>query len=135
MKLILLVALMCCIQQQPQNVFNVMTFTKVPSDMEGCGENLFLNKEDEKAERFIFYTDYGRALICINNKMILMPRGDKPNEKSTKFFSNKDYALVVRYGLKKFSGDEDYEIQSAIITIKYHSKVIWTKSVIGGGGC
>jgi hypothetical protein len=122
-------------QQQPQNVFKITTFTNVPSDMEGCGENLFLNKQDEKAERFVFYTDYVRGLICINNKMILITRSDKSYEKSSSVFSNKDYTLIIKYGQKKATGDENYEIKSATITLKYHSTVVWKKIVIGGGGC
>jgi len=122
-------------QQEPQNVFKITTFTNVPTDMEGCGENLFLNKQDEKAERFVFYTDYVRGLICINNKMILVTRGNKSYEKSSSIFSNKDYTLTIKYGQKKNTGDENYEIKSATIILKYHSIVVWTKVVIGGGGC
>jgi hypothetical protein len=140
MKLIFLAALMCMgivtsRQQQPQNVFKITTFTEVPRDMEGCGENLFLNKQDEKAERFVFYTDYVRGLICVNNKMILITHSDKSHDKGGSVFSNKDYMLVIKYGQKKTTGDENYQIKSAIITLKYHSKVVWTKNVIGGGGC
>jgi hypothetical protein len=139
MKLFFLAALMfvgsaISRQQQPQTVFKITTFTEVPKDMDGCGENLFLNKQDERAERFVFYTDYVRALICINNKIILITRAVKPIEKGS-VFSNKDYTLAVKYGQKKTIGDESYEIKSAIITLKYHSKVVWTKRVIGGGGC
>jgi hypothetical protein len=122
-------------QQQAQNVFRITTFTSVPKDMEGCGENLFLNRKDEKAGRFIFYTDYGRALICINNKMCLIKNSDKIYYKNSSVFSNQDYTLIIKYVQKKRTGDEDYKINRAIITLKYRSKVIWTKSVIGGGGC
>ncbi len=140
MKIIFLAALMfvdtvTSKQQQPQNSFKITTFTEVPKDMEGCGENLFLNKQDEKAERFVFYTDYVRGLICINNKMFLITRSDKSQEKGGSVFSNKDYTLVIKYGQKKITGDENYQIKSAIITLKYRSIVVWTKSVIGGGGC
>nr|WP_067053878.1 hypothetical protein [Mucilaginibacter sp. L294] len=140
MKLVFLAALLFVSiitnrQQKPQNVFKITTFTKVPRNMEGCGENLFLNKQDEKAERFVFYTDYSRALICINNNMILITRSDKSHEKSSSVFSNKDYTLIVKYGQRKPAGDESYQIKNAIITLKYHSKVIWMKNVIGGGGC
>jgi hypothetical protein len=122
-------------RQQPQNTFKITTFTKIPKDMEGCGENLFLNKQDEKAERFVFYTDYVRGLICINNKIILITSSDKFHEKSSSIFSNKDYTLIIKYGQKKTTGDESYQIKSAIITLKYHSTVVWTKDVVGGGGC
>ncbi|HEY4325826.1 MAG TPA: hypothetical protein VGN20_17665 [Mucilaginibacter sp.] len=140
MKFFFLVALMfvsitASKQQQPQNAFKITTFTEVPREMEGCGENLFLNKQDEKAERFVFYTDYVRGLICINNKMISITRNDKSHDKGQGEFSNKDYTLVIKYVQKKTTGDENYEIKSAIITLKYHSTVVWTKSVIGGGGC
>jgi len=121
--------------QQPHNGFKIMTFTEVPKDMEGCGENLFLNKQDEKAEKFVFYTDYVRGLICVNNKMILITHNDKSHDKEGSVFSNKDYTLVIKYGQKKTTGDENYQIKSATITLKYHSTVVWTKSVIGGGGC
>jgi len=103
--------------------------------MEGCGESLCLNKKDEETEKFIFYTDYFRALICIDKKMILLNAHEKSNNKTNAIFSNGDYTVVIRYGQEKATGDEDYEIKSAIITIKYHSKTIWTKDVIGGGGC
>ncbi|MES2277331.1 MAG: hypothetical protein V4592_14995 [Bacteroidota bacterium] len=140
MKLIFLVVLtfvatVASSQQQPQNVFKITTFTEVPRDMEGCGENLFLNKQDEKAERFVFYTDYVRGLICVNNKMILITHNDKSHDKDGSVFSNKDYTLIIKYGQKKSTGNESYQIKSAIITLKYHSKVVWTKSIIGGGGC
>ena len=122
-------------QQQSQKIFKISTFTKVPSDMEGCGENLFLNTQDEKTERFIFYTDYGRALVCVNGKIILTTYSDKSQEKGSRVFSNKDYTLLIKYGRIKKTGDEDYEIKNAVIILKYHSKVVWTRSVIGGGGC
>ena len=119
--------------QQPQNGFKIATFTDVPKDMEGCGENLFLNKQDEKTARFVFYTDYVRALICINNKIILLSRPNKPYGKVSNIFSNRNYTLVIKYGQKKTTGDENYEIKRAIITLKYHSKTVWIEKVIGGG--
>jgi hypothetical protein len=121
-------------QKQSHAVFNVMTFTDVPKNMEGCGENLFLNKHDEKAAKFIFYTDYDRALICIDNKMILI-KGNESNNKTSSSFSNNDYQVVIKYLKEKTTGDEDYDIKSATMIIKYHSKIIWSKNVIGGGGC
>lgn len=121
-------------QQQPKYSIKITTFTEVPRDMEGCGENLFLNKQDEKAERFVFYTDYVRGLIYVNNKMILITHNEKPLENGS-IFSNKDYTLEIKYGLRKSAGDESYQINSAIMTLKYHSKIVWTKKVIGGGGC
>jgi len=140
MKLILVLALIFTIapnnqQKQSQQAFNVMNFTNIPKDMEGCGENLFLNKKDEIAEKFIFYTDYFRALMCINNKMILMKGDNKSDDKYSKRFSNADYTVIISYGPQKATGDESYEIISAIVTIKYKSKIIWSKRVIGGGGC
>jgi hypothetical protein len=140
MKLIFLAALMFVDivsgkPQQPQNVFEITTFTEVPKDMEGCGENLFLNKQDEKAGRFVFYTDYIRGLICVNKKMILLTHNDKVHDKVNSVFSNKDYTLVIKYGQEKTTGDESYQIKSANIILKYHSIAVWTKSVIGGGGC
>ena len=122
-------------QQQSQNLFKISTFKDVPENMEGCGENFFYNKQDEKTERYILYTDYIRALICVNNKMIVIKGDDKHSNKKNHIFSNKDYTLIIKYGKEKTTGDESYEIKSAIITLKYHSKVVWTKSVIGGGGC
>jgi hypothetical protein len=133
--LLMLVGIVSGKPQQPPTVFIVTTFTEVPKDMEGCGENLFLNKQDEKAERFVFYTDNVRGLICVNKKMILITHNDKSHNKDSSVFSNKDYTLVIKYGEKKTTGDENYQIKSATITLKYHSTVVWTKSVIGGGGC
>jgi hypothetical protein len=121
--------------QQPQSTFKISTFKDVPKDMEGCGENFFFNKQDEKAERFILFTDYARALICIDNKMILINDAGRKAQNANRVFSNKDYTVIIQYGPMKNTGDESYEIKSAVITLKYHSKVVWTKNVIGGGGC
>lgn len=122
-------------QKQSQTVFKITTFTDVPKEMKGCGINLFLSKQDENAERFVFYTDYVRGLIRVNDKMILITNKSKLNDKSSSVFSNKDYTLLIKYIQRKDTGDESYEIKQAVITLKYHSKTVWTKSVIGGGGC
>jgi len=140
MKLILLIALILTTtasnsQKKPNPVFNVMAFTDVPKYMELCGENLFLNKQDEKSRKFICYTDYSQILICINSKLIMLNTKDGSLKNHTRSFFNKDYTMVIKYDPLKPINAENYIVTGAIITIKYHSKIIWTKSVIGGGHC
>jgi len=91
--------------QKPKNEFTIKTFTAVPKDMEGCGENLFLNKQDEKAERFIFYTDYPRGLICVNGHMILLTHKNKSVENSSNVYADKDYNLLIIYVHKKIKNN------------------------------
>ena len=140
MKIILLVALIFMTtisnaQKQTSSIFNVMTFTDVPKYMELCGENLFLNKQDEKSKKFICYTDYNQILICLNSKLIMLNTKDESLKNHTRSFFNKDYAMVIKYEPLKPINAENYIVTGAVITIKYRSKIIWTKSVIGGGHC
>jgi hypothetical protein len=67
--------------------------------------------------------------------MISLTYSNKSHDKNSRVYLNKDYTLVIKYGHEKTTGDENYQIKSATITLIYRSTVVWTKSVIGGGGC
>jgi hypothetical protein len=66
--------------------------------------------------------------------MIMLNFITSVNKKSA-VFSNKDYTIEIKYGPRKYTGDESYDIKYAMITIKFHSKIIWSEKVIGSGGC
>ncbi|MDB4905035.1 MAG: hypothetical protein JWQ63_4316 [Mucilaginibacter sp.] len=102
--------------------------------MEGCGDDYYLSKNDQKQNRLICRTDYTRALIYINNKPVLLKANYKISDKENHAFANGNYTLIIKNGSLKSTGDEDY-IMKPIITLKYGSKVIWMKNLIGDGGC
>ncbi|MDB5132059.1 MAG: hypothetical protein JWR02_1808 [Mucilaginibacter sp.] len=115
-------------------VFKLSTFTKVPDDFMGCGDDYYLSKKDEKQVKLICRTDYARALIRVNNRLIVLKANYKISDKENHAFTNGNYTLIIKNGPLKSTGDEDYTMKP-IITLKLNSKVIWTKNLIGDGGC
>ncbi|MDP9048094.1 MAG: hypothetical protein M3N14_08145 [Bacteroidota bacterium] len=122
-------------QQSVQtSTFKLNTFTKVPDDLMGCGDDYYLSKQDEKQDKLICRTNYFVALIHVNNKAILLKYNDKASDKATHVFTAGAYDLLIKNGALKREGDEDYTM-TATITVNFHSKIVWTNRVVGGGGC
>ncbi len=116
------------------SIFKLNTFTKVPDDLMGCGDDYYLSKRDEKQDKLICRTNYFEALIHVNNKVILLKYNDKASDEANHVFTAGAYDLVIRNDALKQEGDEDYTM-TAIITVNFHSKIVWTNRVVGGGGC
>ena len=68
--------------------FKLNTFTKVPDDLMGCGDDYYLTKQDRKQNILICRTDYNRALIYVNGKGILLNANYKASDKMNHVFTN-----------------------------------------------
>jgi hypothetical protein len=122
------------IQPKQDTAFKLTTFKNLPDELQGCGDDYYLSKGDQKQDRLICRTDYTRALIYVNNKPVLLKANYKIGDKENHAFTNGNYTLIIKNGPLKSTGDEDYTMKP-IITLKLNSKVIWTKNLIGDGGC
>lgn len=119
-------------QAQQSPVLKISTFKKIPQDltntMGDCGTGYYyLSKADKKNEKLICVTDYDIVLIYINNKPI------KFKSKGNVYVSGK-YSLIIKDGPPKDIGDETWTMKSFIV-IKYENKMVWSKYLIGYGGC
>jgi hypothetical protein len=121
-------------QPKQDTSFRLTTFTKVPDDMMGCGDDYYLSKSDEKQDKLVCRTDYTRALIYINNKPVLLKADYKISDKANHAFTNGNYTIIIKNGALKSTSGEDYTMKP-IITLKLNSKVVWMKNLIGDGGC
>lgn len=116
-------------------ILKLNTFTKVPDDFDGFGDDYYLSKRDEKLIKLICRTDYGRALIYVNNKPVILKANYKMSDKVNHVFKNGDCILIIKNGPLKPTGDEDYTMKPTI-TVKFKSKVIFLlKDLVGDGGC
>jgi len=132
MKLILLTILLYSIGlnkvQTPHQLFKISTYTSVPKDFTGCGNTFYLSQKDKKAEKTICVTHFSTALIYINNKPMRLTANYKLANRGEHIYTSGDYTLITKL-------DHEYYVMKGIIIIKYRNKVIWSKKVIGGGGC
>jgi|GEM_PF-4078232 len=123
------------IQSKQQPSINLTTFKNVPDDMSGCAEDCYLNKGDRKKDRLICYTDYGEALVHLNNKSLRLGVNENiRHSKNEEVFTTGQYTLILKKTYKKQTGDEDYQFQG-VLTIKLGKKVLFQQIVIGEGGC
>ena len=117
-------------QQAPE--IKISTFTEIPEDLRNamgdCGTGYYyLSKADKKNEKLICVTEDDIVLIYINNKPV------KFKSKGTMYVSGK-YSLTIKDGPPKNIGDETWTMKSFIM-LKYENKIIWSKDLIGYGGC
>jgi hypothetical protein len=119
-------------QAQQTPATKISTFKEIPEELRNtigdCGTGYYyLSKADKKNEKFICVTDYDIVLIYINNKPV------KFKSKGNVYVAGK-YSLTIKDGPPKNIGDENWTMKSLII-IKYENKIIWSKDLIGYGGC
>lgn len=114
--------------QAPPQSFKVSTYTDVPKDFTGCGNTFYLSQQDKKAGRMICVTHFGRALIYVDDKPIQLIANQKLTKRGEHMYSSGNYSLITKF-------DHEYYVMKGIMVIKYRNKVIWSKKVIGGGGC
>jgi hypothetical protein len=132
MKLILLTILLYStginkVQTQHQ-LFKISTYTGVPKDFTGCGNAFYLSQKDKKAGKTVCVTHFSTALIYINNKPMRLTDNHKLANRGEHMYTSGNYTLITKL-------DHEYYITKGIMIIKYENKVIWSKKVIGGGGC
>jgi hypothetical protein len=120
------------IQQPP--AFKIATFKDVPDEMSGCGDCYYLSEKDKKQHRFICVTDFDTYLVNINGKQIRLKPDNALNHGKESVWSSGKYSLSVKDTSSK-QEDTEYYVLTAVITIKYGTKVIWQQKVIGDGGC
>lgn len=123
-------------RQKPEQAFNLTPFSKIPKgmpdDIGDCGTgSYYLSKEDERNNRLACITDYDIALIYINNKPL---KFKVINTKDGTIYISGDYTLIIEDGPEKVIGDETWTMKSMFI-LRYKSKIVWTKRLIGYGGC
>jgi hypothetical protein len=121
-------------QTQQPSVFKISTFKNVPDDLMGCGNDYYLTEKDKKQDELVCRTDYITALIYINNKPILLKANYKLGDKENQVYTNGNYMVNIKIGSLKQLDSEYYEMKATII-VKYGSKIIWSKNLIGDGGC
>jgi hypothetical protein len=115
-------------QAPKQTGFNLDTFTRVPDRFSDCGNGwYFLSKSDNNRKEFILITDYDDAIVYVNNKPLWL------RVKNAGYTPGK-YTVIIKDGANKPFGDEGWTMKS-VITIKFGSKIIWQKTVVGFGGC
>ncbi|MBS1530303.1 MAG: hypothetical protein JSU01_08345 [Bacteroidetes bacterium] len=113
----------------------ISSFKDVPSDLMGCGSGYYLSEKDKKAGKTVFWTDYGDAVIHVNGKQILLKTDEKiSNGQNADVYIGDGYTVIVKDGLRK-QLDTEYFVMKATLTIKHGSKVIFSKVLIGDGGC
>jgi hypothetical protein len=117
-------------QQKPE--IKISTFNEIPGDLRNtigdCGTGYYyLSKADKKNEKLICVTDYDIVLIYINNKPV------KLKSRGNVYVSGK-YSLTIKDGPPKNIGDETWTMKSFLV-IKYENKIIWSRDLIGYGGC
>ncbi|HEY2722396.1 MAG TPA: hypothetical protein VGI82_11760 [Chitinophagaceae bacterium] len=121
--------------QRPQQAFDLTTFTEIPKgmpeDIGDCGSgSYYLSKQDEINSRFACVTNYDVALIYINN----MPMKFKTTKGGHGSYMLGKYTLIIKDGPSKNIGDEAWTMKSVFI-LKYNNTIVWTKKLIGYGGC
>jgi hypothetical protein len=140
MKLVLSIILFFTIglsnNQTPQpSSFKISTFTKVPDDMMGCGDDCYLSEGNKKHEILICRTDYATALIHINNKSVLLHANESiKHDKNEEIYISGQYILRLKMTYKKQVDSEDYEFKGTL-TITLGEKILYQQKVIGDGGC
>lgn len=109
---------------------DLTVFTKVPDELDGCGNAYYLSEKDRKNQvNLICCTNFDEVMICINRKPLLLKKMPHFNGYSSGY-----YLLTIDDGKTK-QMDTEYYIMKSVITLKYNSKIIWTKPVFGDGGC
>lgn len=119
--------------QMSKQTVTVNTFTKVPNDLMGAGECFYLSKIDKRKGNLICTNDYINALIYLNGKTIRLKTTPTKDIKNKAIYRYGKYNLIISKGPLKQVGEENYTMQ-ATLTLEYHSKVIWSRDVLGEGG-
>jgi hypothetical protein len=114
--------------QTQQQLFNISTFVNVPKDFTGCGNAFYLSQKDKKDRKTICVTHFSTALIYINNKPMRLTDDHKLTHRGEHLYTSGSYTLITKV-------DHEYYVMKEIMAIKYRNKVIWSKKVIGEGGC
>jgi hypothetical protein len=103
----------------------------MPDDIGDCGSgSYYLSKQDESNNRFACVTNYDIVLIYINNKPVKF----KTTKGGHGAYTSGKYILIIKDGVPKNIGDEAWTMESLFI-LKYNNKTVWTKKLIGYGGC
>ena len=119
---------------RPEYKVTPFTVTAVPDDLQGAGESYYLTEKDKRDANFICITNYIVALLYVNGKPVRLKakRQLRVSDKKNSYFNGK-YELIIDNGPEKTDGEENY-IMKATIILKYNSKVVWMKNVMGEGG-
>ena len=89
-------------QSKQQATVILATFKNVPDDMSGCGEDCYQNKGDRKSGRLICYTDYGEALVHLNNKSLRLAVNENiRHSKNEEVFSSRSIYFDIEKDLRK----------------------------------
>lgn len=126
-------------KQQPNNSkiqdsIKLNTFTRLPSDIEGCACYFYLSKSDERKKEYIMSEIFAQiAYISINGKML---RFNLVNFKSNVFYiySNGTYTLRVEFTNKIPSDEENFDVKGVIMILK-GQKLLIKRNIIGGCSC
>ena len=133
MKIIILLVftLALAVSNYKQQKFKLSTFKTVPKDMYGCGDVLYLTKEDKKAGRMLYADNYGDAMLMVNGKFL---RFQSKKISGEYVQASGKYKLDVQISNKK-QEDTEYHTFDAILTVYEGAKIVFKQKVIGDGGC
>ena len=101
----------------------------------GCGDDCYLSEKDKKLDILVCRTDYGNALIHIDNKSFLLKANEKiSHNENEEIYTSGKYILSLKMTYKKQTGTEDYEFRGSL-TIKSGEKVLYQQKIVVEGGC
>jgi hypothetical protein len=124
--------------KQNRNVeeFHLVTFSTIPSDIDGCSCYFFLSKRDEERKDYILINDFGNMLFAkIDSSFTRFELLKHDSGKETFHYTSSKYLLTISILEKKDEHNENSRIKAKLSITNKDSTVHFSTEIFGMCGC
>jgi len=112
----------------------ITPFKEIPDEIEGCGCQFFLSKEDEMNESYLFLSDLASVgFISINGSIERLELSSERKSKDLYFFINGRVSLSIELKKRTKQNDELILMEGVFVLSRDQEKI--EKRFVGSCGC